>query len=975
MLAKEIALLGTVAQIEDLIFTSKPRVPTEASRFLPALAFEYLNKQSTRPLRAGLASPAWRSNLHIQEMAKGKSKLGASGAESFLLTHGVSFTCAAFYIAANILLFTNAARTEYYRHENFQRYTNPIARGCGAIMNLNFAAVLLVASRSLVSFLRETPIALIVSLDHLMPDIHSLLGMLLLCSGFLHTFVQGANFIILDPWASGYGEANFLFATGILLCIFLFTIRVSSWDSIRRKHHETFRRFHISGSVAMFAVLLLHGQHQKVPSTWKWVVFPISLWILDYVIRLLRERRSYLFINKHSALFQGQSVLRLRLPKVFHYEPGQYAELKVPTISKLQWHPFTIASSPHEAEMVFYVKASGDWTTELFELFAQRLGDSDAADIEVHIAGPFGAPAQHIDQFDRLVLIGGGVGATPFCSVVKSLDNYMIQWLGEVDVQQGRDQRSIKHVSRKIADVQPANRPRKATAAQVGFAESADLSSNSNSAYYTPQFTDPNLGQLSVQDLGGPSDRNDTRGVQFYSESNVVQFASQEDVTRSESLAASIREGDIIPGPRPDDRAVTKSEWLDLSESTPNSNQRTGYWQAINSLYDGGNTMQSAVYNESVGYLMQMSYGSPEIIRKLQSKHFENKSRADFSLYNSTNMNPVDDMSVFQDKQFRFLVYMKSVTANMALLWILLLRVFAVGLAGIFGHISLVENGLSIYKATKPLLIFDTIMAAIIASAVVVPAIVEAVVLRTIALVDWWDLFIFTPVVVFGLVIDILALNNVGQNIDFFGIFTLIVIWPLTGILFMVRLVRVIGERVALGDHRTHGKLSTAKKQVDFLWTTPTTEDDSWLVEEFNTNARSPNTKLHRYVTRGLDPADVDLDNGAPTKITVHEGRPNWTEVLNEIALSAPSGSSVGVFLCGPKTMADQVSHSVQDAMRNSIVRGLQTGTPHVKRSLEELFGEEIKPNEYTNDSVESGETDSNIGCNIRMVYHKERFS
>lgn len=948
-------------------------------------------------------------------MGRGFSTFGASSAESFLLTHGVSFTCVAFYAAANILLFANAAKAEFDRHENFQRVTNTIARGCGATLNLNFAVVLLVASRSLVSFLRETPISLIVSLDHLMPGVHAVLGTLLLIFSMLHTGMQWANYIILNPWKDNpaYGGPQFLFGTGILLCILLIVIKVSSWDSIRMKHHEVFRRFHISGSVATFTVLLLHGQHRGVPSTWKWVVFPLSLWVLDYIIRLLRERRSYLFINKHSALFQGQSVLRLRLPKVFHYQPGQYAELKVPAISKLQWHPFTIASSPHEQEMVFYVKAAGDWTTELFELFAQRLGDVTADDIEVHISGPFGAPAQHIDQFDRLVLIGGGVGATPFCSVVKSLDNYMIQWLGEMDVRVGsnlKDTRSV-YVKREVSSAGIARKSRKSIEIMPPARESASSSSTSGGridqfahlknapvnfgtrghrasfeesphpgpSYKTPQYSNPRLDDGSRSDRGKSSDSNRVddkgRGVQFEPEEERVQFVSQQDIARSESLAASIREGDITPGPGLNDRAVTKSEWANLTDSQSASNHQTGYWQAAQSIYTGSALWQSAVYNQSVGNLMQMSYGTPDIIRKMQSKHFENRTRRDVTLYDSPENNPMDDMSFFQKRQFRFLVYMKSVTANMALLWVLLIRVFAVGCAGIFGHVSLTENGLSVYKTTKSLLIFDTAIAVIIAAAVIIPAVVEAVTLRTVSLADWWDLFIFIPVVVYGVIIDILALNKVGGEIDYFGIFTLIIVWPLTGILLVVRLARVIGERVALGDHRTHGKLSTEKKEVDFFWTTPTTEDDSWLVEEFNTHARSPNTKLHRYVTRGLNEEEVDSDDGMPSKISVHEGRPDWTRILNEIAFSTPSGSSVGVFLCGPTQMADQVHHSVQDAMRNSIVRGLQASTPHIKRSLEEMFGDQIRPNEYTLDLEEGGTASAKVGCNIRMVYHKERFS
>eukprot|EP00168_Porphyra_purpurea_P000134 TRINITY_DN10176_c0_g1_i1.p2 TRINITY_DN10176_c0_g1~~TRINITY_DN10176_c0_g1_i1.p2 ORF type:complete len:155 (+),score=30.32 TRINITY_DN10176_c0_g1_i1:104-568(+) len=67
----------------------------------------------------------------------------------------------------------------------------------------------------------------------------------------------------------------------------------------------------------------------------------------------------------------GDCILCLRFPRAFDYVAGQYAELCVPAISRIEWHPFTIASAPHESEMVFYIKRNGDWTAALYELFAE----------------------------------------------------------------------------------------------------------------------------------------------------------------------------------------------------------------------------------------------------------------------------------------------------------------------------------------------------------------------------------------------------------------------------------------------------------------------------------------------------------------------------------------------------------------------------------------------------------------------------
>ena len=40
---------------------------------------------------------------------------------------------------------------------------------------------------------------------------------------------------------------------------------------------------------------------------------------------------------------------------------------------------------------------------------------------KIFIDGPFGAPAQNYKKYDILLLIGLGIGATPFISILKDL--------------------------------------------------------------------------------------------------------------------------------------------------------------------------------------------------------------------------------------------------------------------------------------------------------------------------------------------------------------------------------------------------------------------------------------------------------------------------------------------------------------------------------------------------------------------------
>jgi len=59
--------------------------------------------------------------------------------------------------------------------------------------------------------------------------------------------------------------------------------------------------------------------------------------------------------------------LNLVKPKDYDFKPGQYAFINIPEISRFQWHPFSIASSPNNDFMVFMIQNSGDYTSRLLK--------------------------------------------------------------------------------------------------------------------------------------------------------------------------------------------------------------------------------------------------------------------------------------------------------------------------------------------------------------------------------------------------------------------------------------------------------------------------------------------------------------------------------------------------------------------------------------------------------------------------------
>ncbi len=94
--------------------------------------------------------------------------------------------------------------------------------------------------------------------------------------------------------------------------------------------------------------------------------------------------------------------------------PGQFAFIKMlDGYGTGEEHPFTIASSPEQEDLVFTIRHSGDFTNRIHEL---RIG------AKVLVNGPFGRFSANLYAEEReLVFIAGGVGITPFLSMIRSM--------------------------------------------------------------------------------------------------------------------------------------------------------------------------------------------------------------------------------------------------------------------------------------------------------------------------------------------------------------------------------------------------------------------------------------------------------------------------------------------------------------------------------------------------------------------------
>lgn len=127
----------------------------------------------------------------------------------------------------------------------------------------------------------------------------------------------------------------------------------------------------------------------------------------------------------------------------------QYIFLCCPEISVWQYHPFTLTSAPEEDYISVHIRCVGDFTTALAAAVGCNFGTDNnerpglgisavvgldqkasALDLDpslkrilprVFIDGPFGSASEDVFKYEIAVLVGAGIGVTPFASILKSI--------------------------------------------------------------------------------------------------------------------------------------------------------------------------------------------------------------------------------------------------------------------------------------------------------------------------------------------------------------------------------------------------------------------------------------------------------------------------------------------------------------------------------------------------------------------------
>ncbi|XP_072963079.1 ferric reduction oxidase 8, mitochondrial isoform X1 [Typha angustifolia] len=193
----------------------------------------------------------------------------------------------------------------------------------------------------------------------------------------------------------------------------LFAIWITSLPWMRRRKFQTFFLAHHL-YILFILFFLLHAGDQHF-----YLVFSgVLLFSLDKILRIIQSRKEKCLI---SARILPCKAVQLTLPKhpSMKYTPTSMIFMKIPSISNLQWHPFTITSSCNRDDdrLSVIVKCQGQWTEALYS----KVQSGQVMNLSVAIDGPYGPIDFPHRRYSNLVLVAGGSGITPFLSILHDI--------------------------------------------------------------------------------------------------------------------------------------------------------------------------------------------------------------------------------------------------------------------------------------------------------------------------------------------------------------------------------------------------------------------------------------------------------------------------------------------------------------------------------------------------------------------------
>jgi predicted ferric reductase/Ca2+-binding EF-hand superfamily protein len=370
--------------------------------------------------------------------------------------HRFDLLAIALWLTINVVLFVSGLRGPSESAAVPSARWALIGHALARCLNFNGALIFVPVLRHFIAWLRSTWLGRKLGVDEAI-DVHRALGHVLFGLAWAHA---AAYLLAYQGGHSSLGIGHLLTrtlrgGTGTLLLLVFSVLWVFALTPFRRSHRfELFFNTHRL-YIAWIGLLVAHA-----PGFLVWAALPLLALVVELSNRK-RRRGKQAVVHEIAPLRSGVTRLVIERPAAFRFQAGDYIFINLPEIAKHEWHPFTLSSPPEQSDLTIHVRCLGNWTEALRQAAEARDARGDTTPWLAHIDGPYGTPSANIFQARNAVLIGAGIGVTPFASVLgsivarasghsddpSSLQNVHFFWLN-------RDQYSFEWFSAVLADLE-----------------------------------------------------------------------------------------------------------------------------------------------------------------------------------------------------------------------------------------------------------------------------------------------------------------------------------------------------------------------------------------------------------------------------------------------------------------------------------------------------------------------------------------
>lgn len=226
--------------------------------------------------------------------------------------------------------------------------------------------------------------------------------------------------------------SGIVYGSGIAAFVPLCFLCVHSLPVLRRHLYELFSLLHAPVGYLYIGILFWHTKNFLM--SWSYLYATIAILVICNIWRFSKLNWTkpwrYAFGVGDEAAIQimTENCIKITIPTQMKWTPGQYVYLRMPGISLLENHPFTVTSMCSEdfpseygeqyRDCVLVFRPYAGFTKKVLETAIEK---GPFHTYRAFLDGPYGGMRRDLAAFDTCILIAGGSGITSLMSQLLNL--------------------------------------------------------------------------------------------------------------------------------------------------------------------------------------------------------------------------------------------------------------------------------------------------------------------------------------------------------------------------------------------------------------------------------------------------------------------------------------------------------------------------------------------------------------------------